>query len=902
MNLIGRDAELARLRALVDGTGGTLVISGRPGVGKSALLAAALDDAPHVIRTTGVQSEVALPFAALRDLVEPVLGTVDALPEPQRHALRAALALEETDGLDPGTVLHAFGALVAALSPVVIAVDDVQWLDASSRAAVAFVARRAARLGVVVIAVHSLRGEPLPGWPDLPTMALGDLVRGDALRLARRAGLATGVAEALIAGVGGNPLALVEAPTGLSDAQRSGREPLPGVLSAGESITRAYRSRLERLPAETRHGLLLAAASADGAAGPLAEAIGDDGLAVLGSAEDEGLVELDGNGVRFAHPEVRAAVYHSATPSERRVAHRTLAEVLPEHEQAWHLAIAADRPDEAIAAALERLAEEDASQGAPGTAIPALRRAVALTPDPATRRRRALAAGRLALFVGRPETTLAITSDLPPAVDPIERADTQCLVGEATAQAGRPTQAQALLEAEAERIAPIDPARASGLLTQAAVAMMGCGPVDVVAAMAARARTLAPPEGDLVPAILEASARAVGGEHRIAREVIMPRIDEIRALDGASADHQVVALAGMCLHWLEELDAAVGLMAPLVRGLRDHGAVTPLAFPLVVLVAVHSRRGDFLVAEELAREAETLGEEAIGPFLQALALNSRAYVTSILGDDDACRSAAHRARALSERLGIHAQSAVTEHSLGMLSLSRGELDAAILHFQRTAAAARAFGARDPGYVYYEGDLTEAYIRAGRLDDARQMLDQLRAGARRTGGAWATAATSRYAALLDDDDAIDGHLADAAAAHERVGLMFERARTQLIFGERLRRARRRSDARALLAAAAMTFRAQGAWRWADRADAELVAAGGRPERPADTASVPRLDGLTAREQEVCGLVAGGATNAEVAASLFVSPRTVEHHLRQIYRKIGVRSRSELAARLSASAPR
>ncbi|MBS1879380.1 MAG: AAA family ATPase [Actinobacteria bacterium] len=901
MELIGRDLELARLRAMIDDGGGTLVIAGRPGVGKSALLAAAASGAERMLGTTGVQSEIALPFAGLRELLDPVLGEVDALPSPQRRALRAALALDEPAGPDRGMVLHAFVALAANLAPAVITVDDIQWLDPSSREAVAFLARRAERLGVTVLIVHSLRGEPLDDWPELPTLALDELGRLDALELARRNGLAPAVAEALVAAVGGNPLALLEGPTELTAAQRAGGEALPSLLPAGGRITDAYAVRLERLPPRTRAASLLAAASSDGASMPLAAALGGEGLDAYGPAEDDGLLVVAERVVRFSHPEARTAVYHAAAPSERRAAHRALAAVLPGHQRAWHLAVAADQPDEELAAALERSASDAVERGAPGTALQALRRAAALTPDPDRGRGRTLAAGHLALLSGHPQTALALATGLPPAPDQAARADAQLLVGAATAQAGRPAEGQALLEAEAELVAASDPGRASALLTQAAIALMGSGPIELIARTAARARELAPPGADLVPAILEASALAVGGEHGVARRVLGGRIKEIRALDAATPGHQVVALAGMCLHWIEEQDEAVRLIAPRVQTLRERGAVTPLAFPLVVLASVSTRRGDFRGAAELATEAAALGEEAIGPFLQALTLNTRAFVAAYLGEDEVCVSHAERARAICERLGINSHRAVAEQALGMLALSKGELEAAIEHLERGREFRRRYGARDPGYMFNESDLTEAYARAGRLDEAADALDELRVGAQLTGGAWAAAATARCAALLGDNDEIDAQLAVASAAHERVDFSFERARTQLVFGERLRRARRRNEARPLLAEAEASFRAQGARRWADRAAAELTAAGGRARTAAGrgSAAAPLDEELTAREQEVCALVAGGATNAEVAASLFLSPRTVEHHLRNVYRKAGVRSRSELAARLAAA---
>ncbi len=524
-----------------------------------------------------------------------------------------------------------------------------------------------------------------------------------------------------------------------------------------------------------------------------------------------------------------------------------------------------------------------------------MRRAAALTPEPGPARGRTLAAGHLALTNGQPESALALAAALPPTDDAAARAATQLLVGAATAQVGRTGEARALLEAEAERIAAAEPALAAGLLTQAAIALMGSGPVDQIARIAGGARELAGPGADLVPAILEASAEAVAGDHATARAVIGARIEEIRALDPAGPGHEVIALAGMTLHWVEEQDVATGLIAPNVQALRDRGAVTPLAFPLVALASIHMRRGDFLGARELAREAATVGEEAIGPLLQALTWNTRAFAAAYLAEDEVCITNATRARAICERLGIYSHRAVAEQALGMLALGAGELDAAIEHLERGRESRLRYGIRDPGYMFNESDLTEAYIRAGRLDDAERSLAELRAGAQATGGAWAAAALARYAALLDDDGEIDAYLEEASAAHERVDFAFEEARTRLIFGERLRRARRRADARPLLAGAEAAFRAQGAVRWADRAAAEIRAGALRESTPRTNGRPIPTDGLTEREREVCTLVVGGATNAEVAAALFISPRTVEHHLHRIYRKVGVRSRSQLAAR-------
>jgi DNA-binding CsgD family transcriptional regulator len=240
---------------------------------------------------------------------------------------------------------------------------------------------------------------------------------------------------------------------------------------------------------------------------------------------------------------------------------------------------------------------------------------------------------------------------------------------------------------------------------------------------------------------------------------------------------------------------------------------------------------------------------------------------------------------------------VAEQALGMRALGAGDLDLAIEHLERGRESRLRYGIGDPGYMFNESDLTEAYIRAGRLEDAEGSLAELRAGAAATGGAWAAAAAARYAALIGGDAEIDTYMGEASAALARVDFAFEEARTKLIFGERLRRARRRADARPLLTAAEAAFRAQGAVRWADRAAAELRASGLAAAAPSTANGTGGGDGLTEREREVCALVVAGSSNAEVAAALFISPRTVEHHLHRIYRKVGVRSRAQLAAQFA-----
>lgn len=281
--LVGRATELARINALIErlraGRGGSLVVEGAPGVGKSALLRAIAAPELQVLSATGVETELDLPFAGLAELLAPVLEHGDALPDAQRAALRSALALDAPAGAERVLVLQALVALLDAAAarrgPLLLLVDDVQWLDASTQEAIAFIARRAERLPLVLVAARSLRGEPYAPWPEVERLALGELARDDALALALAAGLTAPVAEALVDAIGGNPLALVEAPAELTAAQRDGGAALPDPLPSGERLRRAYAARVAGLPDPTRAALLLAAASGSGATGPLVAALGE---------------------------------------------------------------------------------------------------------------------------------------------------------------------------------------------------------------------------------------------------------------------------------------------------------------------------------------------------------------------------------------------------------------------------------------------------------------------------------------------------------------------------------------------------------------------------------------------------------------------------------------------------
>jgi DNA-binding CsgD family transcriptional regulator len=899
--LLGRADDLARLEELAAGArsrrGAAIAIAGAPGVGKTALLRAVAPAGLRVIDVTAAESEVALPWTGLAAVLEPLLGYETSLTPSARAALRGALALEQPTVADSGRVLHAAVALLGAAAadrPLLLRVDDVQWLDPSSRQAIAFIARRAADIGIAAIAVWSLRGEPFEPWPGVPVLTLGELGRADALALARRAEVTPAVAEALVDVVGGNPLALIEAPAQLSPDERNGRDALPAALPVGARLEIAYARRLEALPSATREALLVAALSADGATEPLRAALG--GLDVLAPAEDAGMIAVDARGLSFAHPIVPTAVDRAATPGARRGAHRALAAAISGPQRAWHLAAAAQAPDEALAAELETLGYDAAQRGAPATAATALTRAAELSPDRQRAIGRAVSASAMAITAGSPARAKALLdSVLADAREPGLRADVQLLRGMAIQQGGSPMAAFALLEAEADLVVAHDRARAAGLMTQAGVTLVAHGPMDRLAALAERALALAPPEAELVPAVLHASALATLGEHARARTLLRRRHPELRRLDPTGPGHEILAVAALVHVWMEDYEDAERLLVWLIETCRERGAIVALAFPLAVSASLHLRRGSLREAARLSDEAVGLGEDAVGSFLHSVTLTTAAFVAANLGDSEACVRHAEEARAIALRLDLTSTLACAEQALGFLALGAGEAATAVVHLERAREHTQRFGSLDPSFLYTHADLAEAYVRAGRSADAAALIDELGTGAAATGGAWAAAATARCRLLVEGDDRLDEHIAAALAAHARLAQPFELARTQLCAGERLRRARRRADARPHLAGAYATFAALGTEQWAARAAHELRATGGRRSERSPSDEV-----LTARERDVCALVAGGATNREVAATLYMSPRTVEHHLRMAYRKLGVRSRTEMTGQFGGDA--
>lgn len=862
--LVGRTAELRRIEALLDGVahgrGGALRIDGSPGTGKTALLAVAADAVGDVrcVPFAATEGEVDLPLAALDELL---LG-VGARP------VRG----------DPAQVVREAAQRLASAAPLLLLVDDVQWLDASSRLAVEFVARRAHRLGVGVLATWSLRGDQPDAWTGVEVLRLGDLPREDALALAVDRGLAPPVAEALVEQVGGLPLALVEAPEHLDADQRAGRALLPEPLPVGARLGAAFGARLAATDDDAREALLLLAAGAPA-----------DALEVeaLEAGEAVGLLTL-GDSPGFVHPLARSAVLQAAGPAARRSAHRAVAALVDEPERSWQLALAAPGADEVLAARLEALAQEAREHGAPGTAASALERAARMTPDPARAAVRRLDAARTALVAGRPARAVALVEPLGATASGVERADVALVRGAALAQTGRPREASTLLERAADELACRDAACAAALLVQACVALLGPGPMERVAELADRALAIAPRDARALAAVAGAEARVALGDHALARELLDEHEPALAGWDPTGPGHEVLAVVGLCRLWLGDHERAEAALVRLVDADRAAGAASVLALPLAALAALRVRQGRLPEAAAHAVEAAEIAETGLGGFGLAVALSSLALVAAQRGEADVCLATADRLAGLASDLELTSSMAAAEQARGHLALGAGDASLAATHLTRALDHQRAHGTRDPAFLFTHADLVEALARAGDLERVEVVLADLEDGARRTGGAWAAAAVERCRLLLGPDTELDARLASALECHAAPSMPFEAARTRLVAGEQLRRARRRVDAREQLAAAHDAFAAMGAVDWARRARRELDAT-------ARTSTPANGNTLTPREHAVCERVAAGATNREVAAALFVSVRTVEHHLRLAYAKLGVRSRSELAAR-------
>ena len=894
--LVGREDERARLAALLDaaraGSSGVLLLSGPAGIGKTALLRWATGEAGGfaVLRARGMESESDIPFAGLAELVTPLLARLDAIPRVQAEAMRGALALGPPASADRFTVPAALLSLLAAEDrPVLAVIDDAQWLDQPSLEAFLFAGRRLEREGVAVLV--AARGGSRLDVPWLERLALEPLSDREARGLLDAA-IAPGVADRLVETAAGNPLALLEIPGLLSAAQLAGREPLEDPLRPGTGVERAFAAAVDALPAQTRRALLIAAAAGSRRLDAIGGAIE---LRALEPAEAARIVSLADGEVEFRHPLLRSTVYHAASLPERRAAHAALAESAGDGTaRAWHLAACALAPDERIAAALEAAALDARGRGAHATAARDLARAAQLTPDAEPRARRLLEAAGDAVRCGEVERAAGLLEESAELTsDPLAAADVERLRGHVEMRRGSPTAAHERLVREAERVRSRDPRRAAAMYLEAAVAHLATGDIEALIAGAERARALAAS----VEPVVELLATAVIGEGEIARGQIDHGYALLQACEPylMEADPlaivEIVGTAGQAALWLEDWDRAARLLSRVLDAARAASAVTAMIQPLAVQAQLDFRRGRWAQALAAASEAAELAEDTGQRAQLSFALAPLALVSAGLGSEQDCRAYVARGL-LFEGLGVPLHAA-----LGLLELGLGRIPEAIEALETGDRHMRRHG-MSSAVAQLRPDLLEAYVRAGRRDEAADVLDRLAAEADATGSAWGRAVVARGRALLAPDAAMRAAFETALALCDGLPMPFERARTSLVYGERLRRAKHRAEAREPLTAALDAFERLGARPWAERARSELRATGG----PAGGRRAPAAaEQLTPHELQIALLVAQGMTNREAAAALFLSPKTIEYHLGQIYRKLDVRGRAQLARFMAMEAP-
>ena len=907
--LVGRTQELAELAALLDqareGQSASLVLHGEAGIGKSTLLDEAVAAATgfRVLRARGYESESDIAYAGLLDLLMPLFDLVDRIPTAQAGALRGALAIDDPTPSAPFAVPAAVLSLLSLAAeeqPVLAIVDDVHWLDAASLDALLFVARRLSAEGIVLL-LGARDGEGLdPEGLGLPRLGVTGLDAGSARSLLseRNAGLPSPVAEQLLDTAAGNPLAIIEIPTALSSAQLSGREPLPAPLPVGTSVETAFHRQLQDVAPETRRALVVISAMESGRVDLCHAAMDHLGIPreALGPAEDAGLVHYEAGRIDLRHPLLRAAVYHGATPPERRAAHEALAVVAPDsRRRAWHMAIAAVAPDENVAEALEAAGHDARGRGASAAAASAFARAAELSVDEHRRARRELEGALDFTIAGQFERALSLIDAAFPraADDPILQADLRRARGHVELRRGAPQRAFELLEAEARRVAPDDPIRAALTLLEASVAHMMTGDMQALEETARRALALA--EGKLPP--LEVAATLIIGETLLAlgrTEEGDPMIEQAGPLlyegDPLSGLPEIIGMAGQASVWIERFDRAEIILDRLVNAAREASAVGVLIYPLAARSHLDFRRGRWQAAYADAAESVELARETGQIGLMAHSLTALARVESAMGRHEEAQAHGRESLELCRALGSDAIRVYALAAIAFDDLIRGRIESAVELLDEAHDLADRLHMDEPGLVQWPPDHVEALARAGMPDRAQVSLDRFAAHAEATQRRWALAAAERCRGILAGAGDFAPHFERALALHEGDQQPFERARTQLAFAERLRRARQRADARPHLTSALETFEKLGARPWAQRAREELEATGG-PTGP--RADAPGSDDLTPGELKIALLVAQGLTNREVAAALFLSPKTVEHHLSSIYRKLDVRSRTQLA---------
>ena len=879
-----------------------LVLRGEPGIGKSALLQDARERAGdmHVLAARGVESESELPFAALDQLIRPALGHLGCLPAPQATALEVALGIQEGAAKERFLVYAACLSLLSELAedrPVLCLVDDAQWMDKVSADALSFVVRRLDAEGIAML--FAVRDGDVRGFDtrEIPTRMVEPLDPDDsATLLARVAGGAVpSVRARLLAQARGNPLALVELPLALDAGQLAGADPLPATLPLTREAESIFLERARRLPADSQRVLLVASADESEDARLVVRASGElgVGLRALDRLEQAGLLSVHGDQLAFRHPLVRSAVYGAATSTERRSAHRALADALADDERhadrrAWHLASSVLEPDEDVVRELETAAVRAEQRAAYLAAAEGFARAAELSQGHHARGRRYVRAARAARIAGADDLAVALAAEGAPLVDDaVLRAELQLALGVAEYRQGRPLNGVPGLIGAAREVAGLDAPLAVELLFWATSAASIGGAPAALAEISGLAAELVAAGGDdesvSVAQALSSFARARDGHGAPAGA----QLEQAYATASVSENAQNVFAVGVAALFGGEDQRFAALINRATSLARTRGEFGMLIDALSMSAIQHHVAQRFEEAALVAGEALQFARELKAPNVTARSLGILAFAAAIRGDDEQARRRAGQMRELAAAHGLPARATYAAYVHGMLDIGWGRWSEALGHFHVVADPRPDVGDAFLAKTALP-ETIEAAVRLGRMDEAREAQRRFEDWATDASYPWVQPRLSSCRALLADGDAAIAHF-ERALGLGAAGGPFDLARIQLSYGEHLRRERRRTEAQAQLRAALAAFERMRAEPWAERSRAELRASG-ETARKRDPST---LDRLTPQELRIARFVAQGLSNKEVAAQLYLSPRTVDHHLRNVFSKLGLTSRTQLA---------
>jgi len=913
-SLTGRRSECDALDRLIEAVGAgesrALVVRGEPGVGKTALLEYVVEQAPEyrVVRAAGVESEMELAFAGLHQLLAPMLDRLEGLPAPQSDALRTVFGLSAGRAPDRfflGLAVLSLLSDVAEQQPLLCVVDDEQWLDRASAEVLAFVARRLDRESVGLIFAARAVSDELAGLAALGVEGLSDADAGALLDSLLSAPLDPRVREQIVSETRGIPLAMLEVLRDVTPAELAGGFGLARGVHASSSIEETFRRRVDALPSDSRRLVQLAAA--DPVGDPLLVWRAADLLGLSTDAatapEQAGLLEL-GTRVCFRHPLVRSAAYRSASLQERQDVHRALAAVTdPEIDpdrHAWHRAHAAAGPDEDVAEELERSAARAQARGGLAAAAAFLERSAELTREPGRRGERLLAAARAKRDTGAFDAALGLLASLEAEqLDAYSAAEAEHLRGQIALEQQRGGDALPLLLSAARRLAPLNVRVARETHLEALVAALWADDLDtpgglLAAAEGARDAPVGPEPTRAVDVLLDALAIRLTEGYETALPVLTRALELLLGQDvgrdevgrslwlATSRSTQAIAVE------LWNADAVHPLATRQLEVAREAGALVQLRLALNFLGASLVQSGELLKAELLFDEdrlvAEATGNQPVtySELLLAVWRGQEAKATELL--TATLREAGVRGMGRFISATTYLET-VLGNSLGRYDLARD-------------AAWRVFESDHMGLgPVIVPELAEAASRTGDAARLNAALDWVTERAELTPTDWARGMQARVRALSSDGEDAEACYREALERLGRSRLRIELARTHLLYGEWLRREHRRVDAREQLHAAEHMLSTMGVEAFADRARRELQATGETVRKR----RVETRDHLTAQEAQIARLARDGLTNSEIAVQLFISPRTVQYHLRKVFQKLGISSRVELDRVLPGDGP-